>query len=99
MAKTHPYKFSILEIMVDGKERWNNELVGDLQKIYGEPSGYSRDTINFDVVELAAGGMLKEIAAKVDEEGTYKKGAVLHKYVITPYGKDKAVFACVVKEN
>lgn len=99
MAKNHPFKFTILEMMYDGKERWNKDLVQAIQKEYGEPSNYSRDTINFDIIELAAGGMLKEIGAAVDEDGSYKKDAVLHKYVITPYGKEKAVFACVAKGN
>jgi len=53
------------------------------------PSAYGRDCLNFDLIELAAGGMLVETDVKLDD-GTYKAGALLHKYRITDYGRRKA---------
>lgn len=96
MAGNRPIKFRMLEIFLDGKEHWNSDVVKQLQVEYGMNSGYGRDSINFDLIELAAGGMLKEVNAKLDSGGSYKKGAVLHKYVITAYGKTRANETCPV---
>ena len=84
-----PIKFRILELFLDGKEYWNYEIVSKIQDEYG------RDSINFDIIELASGGMLKDIEQKVDEAGTYKKGFLLHKYVITDFGKVRGSDACM----
>jgi hypothetical protein len=94
MAKNRPIKFRILEIYSDGKDHWNSDVVKQLQTEYGMKSNYGRDSINFDIIELAAGGMLKEIDVSQDIEGKYKHGALLHKYVITAYGKTKANESC-----
>jgi len=94
MARNRPIKFRILEIYSDDKEHWNGDVVKQLQSEYGMKSGYGRDSINFDIIELAAGGMLKEIDVKQDVDGTYKAGSLLHKYVITAYGKTKANESC-----
>ncbi|MDQ1276778.1 MAG: hypothetical protein QG610_2356 [Euryarchaeota archaeon] len=90
-----PIKFRILELLLDGKEYWNYEIVSKIQSEYNMNSAYGRDSINFDIIELASGGMLKDVEQKVDEEGIYKKGFLLHKYVITDFGKVRGSDACM----
>jgi hypothetical protein len=95
MSGNRPIKFRILELLLDGKEHWNYEIVSKIQEEYNMQGNYSRDSINFDIIELASGGMLKDIEQKVDEAGTYKKGFLLHKYVITDFGKVRGSDACL----
>ncbi len=98
MAKNRPIKFRLLELFSDGESHWNSEVVKKVQAEYGMNSNYGRDSINFDIIELAAGGMLKEIDVKKDDDGTYKAGALLHKYVITDFGKIRAGDSCFFKK-
>ena len=95
MAGDQPIKFRVLELFLDGQEHWHSEIVKSIQDEYNMQSNFQRDSINFDVLELASGGMLKSVETKVDEEGTYKKGFLLHKYVITDFGKTRASDACL----
>ena len=44
---------------------------------------------------LAYGGMLKDLEQKVDENGIYKKGFLLHRYRITDFGITRATDACL----
>jgi len=69
MGKNRPIKFRILELFLDGEEHWNYEIVSKIQKEYDMNSAYGRDSINFDIIELASGGMLKDLEQRVDEEG------------------------------
>lgn len=96
MGNNRPIKFRILELFSDGQPHWNYEVVQKIQKEYNHMSAFQRDSINFDIIELASGGMLKGIETKVDEEGIYKKGFLLHKYVITDFGKLRASNVCLV---
>ncbi|WP_094229017.1 hypothetical protein [Methanolobus psychrotolerans] len=96
MAANRPIKFRILELCSNGGGKWNYEIVQQIQKEYGLKGNYHRDSINFDIIELASGGMLKDVEVKVDEEGIYKKGFLLHKYVLTDFGKIRAADACLV---
>ena len=93
MADLRPIKFRILELCKDGK--WNYEIVHQIQKEYNLKGDFHRDSINFDIIELASGGMLKDVEVKVDEEGIYKKGFLLHKYVLTEFGTIRAADACL----
>jgi hypothetical protein len=95
MTAEYPIKFRVLEIFMDGKEHWNSEIVKMIMKEYGISSDFGRDSINFDLIELAAGGMVKEIEVKMDD-GTYKKDALLHKYVITDFGKVRSKDTCIM---
>ncbi|NPE29944.1 hypothetical protein HNV12_18710 [Methanococcoides sp. SA1] len=95
MAGERPIKFRLLELFSDEKEHWNNEIVVKMQKEYNMNSNFGRDSINFDILELASGGMLKTVQSKVDEDGVYKKGFLLHQYVITDFGKTRASDACL----
>jgi hypothetical protein len=90
-----PIKFRILEICSDGQEHWNSEIVQQIQKEYNMMNDYGRDSINFDIIELVSGGMLSGVDEKIDEDGSYKKGALLHKYVITDFGKLRASDCCI----
>lgn len=95
MGGKRPIKFKILELFLDGKEYWNYEIVSKIQEEYGMRSDFQRDSINFDILELASGGMLKDVEQKVDEGGIYKKGFLLHRYTITDFGKVRASDACL----
>jgi hypothetical protein len=95
MGKNRPIKFRILELFLDGQEHWNYEIVSRIQGEYNMQGSYGRDSINFDIIELASGGMLKDLEQRVDEEGVYKKGFLLHKYVITDFGRVRGSDACI----
>jgi hypothetical protein len=95
VSKNRPIKFRILELFLDGKEYWNYEIVSKIQKEYGMRSNFQRDSINFDIIELASGGMLKDVEQKVDENGIYKKDFLLHKYMITDFGRVRGSDACL----
>jgi hypothetical protein len=95
MTAEYPIKFRVLELFNDGKDHWNSEIVKAIMKEYGITSDFGRDSINFDLIELAAGGMIKEIDVKLDD-GTYKKDALLHKYAITEFGKVRQKDTCVM---
>ncbi len=95
MSKNRPIKFRILELFLDGKEYWNYEIVSKIQEEYGMRSNFQRDSINFDIIELASGGMLKDVEQKVDENGIYKKDFLLHKYMITDFGRVRGSDACL----
>jgi hypothetical protein len=95
VSKNRPIKFRILELFLDGKEYWNYEIVSKIQEEYGMRSNFQRDSINFDILELASGGMLKDVEQKVDGEGIYKKGFLLHRYTMTDFGKVRASDACL----
>ncbi|ADE37173.1 hypothetical protein [Methanohalophilus mahii] len=90
-----PRKVRMLEIMRDGNEYWNYEVIKQLQEDYNAYSDFARDTFNMDLIELAAVAFIKEIDAKVDDEGVHKKGFLLHKYVITDVGKARLSDACM----
>ena len=89
-----PLKIRLLGLFSDDLPRWNYEIVEIIFKEYGMSGNYERDLINFDLIELASGGLLSDIEQKVDTEGIYKKNFLLHKYVITGVGKEKAANAC-----
>ena len=89
-----PTKIRILEIFMDGKPRWNHDVVSLILNEYLMSGDYNRDVINFDLIELASGGMLADLEQKVDTEGIYKKNYLLHKYAITDFGREKAESAC-----
>lgn len=95
MSGNRPIKFRILELLLDGKEYWNYEIVSQIQEEYGMNNTYGRDSINFDIIELASGGMLKDLEQKVDEKGIYKKDFLLHKYVITDFDRTRGSDACL----
>lgn len=95
VSKNRPIKFRILELFLDGKEYWNYEIVPKIQEEYGMKSNFQRDSINFDILELASGGMLKDVEQKVDGEGIYKKDFLLHKYMITDFGRARGSDACL----
>lgn len=95
MAGDLPFKFRILEIFDDDQPHWNYDVVKQIQKEYNSMGDYQRDSINFDIIELASGGMLKEIETKIDENGVYKKNFILHKYMITELGKVRASNVCI----
>ncbi len=95
MVGESPIKFRILELYLDGKEHWHSEVVHQIQKEYNMNSDYGRDSINFDIIELVSGGMLSSVESKVDETGEYKKGFLMHKYVITDFGRVRASDACL----
>lgn len=84
-----PYKFRILEIFGEQGNMWNSDVVRQLQSEYDMPTDYDRDCLNFNLIEVAASGMIHEVEAKIDTDGEYKKDSLLTKYGITPFGKEE----------
>ena len=62
---------------------------------YDLKGDYCKDSINFDLIELSSGGLLKIDDSKLDEEGIYKKNFVLYKYSITDFGRTRASESCL----
>lgn len=93
-----PIKFRVLEILSDGKSQWNSDIIRQLQSEYSDLKGdYGRDSANFDMIELASNGLIMSVELKVDEEGVYKKDYLMHKYVLTEFGKERCKYAGVYK--
>lgn len=88
MMEGRPYKFRILEILDTQGPMWNSDIVRQLQAEYNMPSDYYRDSLNFDLIEVAASGMICEADAKIDEDGSYRQDCLLLKYKITSLGVD-----------
>lgn len=88
MFEGAPLKFRILGILSEG-EKWNYEIVKQMQDEYNMHSDYERDCINFDIVEIASNGMVDVTDIKLDEEGFYKKDALLQKYSLNNRGKEE----------
>ena len=83
-----PIKFRILEILADGAELWNYEMVDKLAKEYNMTSQYGRNSINFDLVEVCTSGFIEGIDESVDTDGSkFGKGRLLMKYRISEIGK------------
>ena len=90
-----PRKIRLMELMQDGNEYWNDDVINQPTQDIGFKSDFSSDTLNMDLIELAAVAFIKEVDLKVDDEGVYKKGFLLHKYVITEAGKARLSDACM----
>jgi hypothetical protein len=86
MMEGCPYKFRILEILDLDGPMWNSDLVRKLQGEYKMPSDYYRDCLNFDLIEVAASGMVYEMDAKIDTDGEFRKDSLLIKYKLTQIG-------------
>lgn len=97
MTELRPLKFRILELFSDDKEHWDHDIVVQIQKEYAMNSDFGRDSINFDIIELASGCLLEAVETKIDGDGIYKKGFLLHKYVITDFGKTRASDTGLIK--
>jgi hypothetical protein len=88
MMEGRPIKFRVLEVLCNADEIWSNDIVTQLQDEYQMNNNYGRDCLNFDLIEMEASGMIREIDAMIDEDGVFRKGALLHKYRITQLGRD-----------
>ncbi|MDY0224811.1 MAG: hypothetical protein RBR05_05410 [Candidatus Methanomethylophilaceae archaeon] len=82
-----PLKFRIIEILSDGIEMWNYEIVKQLMKEYNLKSNFARDNANFDLIEVSASGFITATESEIDTEGKLRVGALLNKYKITDLGK------------
>lgn len=87
-------KFRIMEVLSDGAEMWNYDLVKMLMEEYGEKSGFQRDSINFDLIELQASGFIEPTESKIDIDGTFRQDALLNKYKITDLGMSQYEELC-----
>jgi hypothetical protein len=83
-----PYKFRMLELLYRGEDMWNYQIVEKMMDEYCLDSDYYRDSLNFDLVEVAASGFIISVDSDVDPDGTlFRKDALLSKYRITCLGK------------
>lgn len=83
-----PVKFRIIELLVDGAEMWNYELVDKISKENNQTSAFQRNNLNFDCIEVAASGFIESTDSAIDEDGSkLGKDRLLTKYKITDLGK------------
>ncbi len=86
IMKSRPLKFRMLEILSDGSEMWNYDIVSQIMGEYSMSSGFDRDSVNFDLIEMQASGFIEAVESDIDENGSFRKGALLNKYKITSIG-------------
>jgi len=95
MTGDKPIKFRILELFLDGDGHWNYEIVSQVLEEYALEGNYWRDSINFDIIELSSGALLKVDDYRLDEEGIYKKNFLVYKYSITDFGRARSSESCL----
>ncbi|MCL2148437.1 MAG: hypothetical protein FWH47_03760 [Methanomassiliicoccaceae archaeon] len=88
MMEGRPIKFRLLEIFNEG-ERWNYEVIPQIQEEYKMGSKYEADSINFDIIEICTAGFLVKTDTRIDEDGTYRTGSLLVRYKITQLGRSQ----------
>ncbi len=86
MIRDAPIKFRLLEILEEGGEMWNYEIVPKLMGEYNMKSHHEQQMVNYDLIEMVSAGFLNEGESVIDEEGKFNKGHLLTKYSITPLG-------------
>lgn len=94
MMENRPTKFRFLELFHENKTMWSYDAVKQLQSEYKMEDNYGRDSLNYDLIELAAAGFLKSVDGSIDEEGSFRKGALLTKYNITALGENQFEELC-----
>ncbi|MFA6952464.1 MAG: hypothetical protein WCQ23_05310 [Candidatus Methanomethylophilaceae archaeon] len=87
IMKGRPMKFRILEILYDGDEIWNYDLVKQLMDEYGMKGDFHRDSVNFDLIETVASGFIESVESEIDTTGKFREGSLLYKYRFTSIGK------------
>jgi len=88
MMEGRPIKFRLLEIFNEG-EKWNYEVIPQVQEEYRMNTKYDADSINFDIIEICTAGFLVKTEIMIDEEGKYRVGSLLIKYKISQLGRDQ----------
>ncbi|MDN5356919.1 MAG: hypothetical protein PWR17_88 [Candidatus Methanomethylophilaceae archaeon] len=90
MMEGRPIKFRLLEIFADKGHLWNHEVIELMAGEYKDRrSKYGHQATNWDLIELAASGFIKETDASIDEKGEYGKGNLLLQYGLTAVGRDE----------
>jgi hypothetical protein len=88
MMEGLPLKFRLLEVYDEKGTAWNYEVIGQVKKEYaGMDNNYGRDVLNYVLIEMMASGFIEVLDMKEDEEGIYKKGALLTQYGLTDLGR------------
>ena len=90
MMEGAPIKYRLFELLNEN-DGWTDELVPKILDEYNMHYNYAQDHVNFYLLEFVSGGFASEIDHRIDEDGHYKKDALLTKYSLTPSGK--AIFA------
>jgi hypothetical protein len=78
----------LLEIFNEG-EKWNYEVIPQMQDEYDMNTKYEADSINFDIIEICTAGFLVQTDTKIDEGGIYRTGSLLVRYKITQLGRSQ----------
>ncbi|MCL2509826.1 MAG: hypothetical protein FWF07_01955 [Methanomassiliicoccaceae archaeon] len=87
MMEGCPLKFRLIELFGERGTLWNYEIVKQVQIEYGMENDYGRDVLNYDLIEIMASGFIAVTDMKEDDEGIFKKGALLTQYEITSLGR------------
>ncbi len=87
MMENTPLKFRLLEYIEANPDQWNDQIVSRIQSEYNMNSDHGRNMINYDLIELVSAGLIREEETKIDEDGHYKKDALLTQYAITNLGR------------
>ncbi|MDY0252693.1 MAG: hypothetical protein AB7E75_00770 [Candidatus Methanomethylophilaceae archaeon] len=88
MMEGRPVKFRLLEIFAEKGHLWSYEVTEIMAAEYKDRKGkFGRQSTNWDLIELAASGFIKETDASIDEK--YGKGNLLLQYGLTAIGRDE----------
>lgn len=88
MMEGRPIKFRLLELFNEG-EKWNYEVIPQMQEEYSMKTQFDADSLNFDIIEICTAGFLVKTDTKIDEENIYRQGSLLIKYKITQLGRNQ----------
>jgi hypothetical protein len=88
MMEGRPVKFRLLEIFAEKGHLWNYEVTDLMAEEYKDRrSKYGQQATNWDLIELAASGFIKETDASIDEKK--RAGNLLIQYGLTAIGRDE----------
>jgi V8-like Glu-specific endopeptidase len=86
MMEGRPVKFRLLEIFAEKGHLWNYEITDIMANEYKDrKSKYGQQATNWDLIELAASGFIKETDASIDENK--RNGNLLIEYGLTSIGR------------
>ena len=85
-----PIKSALFMVYHDGEAFWDYEAVDKILEKYGCNTQYWRLVLRFNLMELAAGGLLEVVDEKMDDDGYFDKEKAVCKYKITEFGLDRA---------
>jgi hypothetical protein len=91
-----PIKCRVLQLLDEKGAMWDYELWETISKEYGISGDYWKSQVKLLLIELASGGLTSSVEQKVDDGTYFGEGAVLYKYQIEDFGRERAQQVCML---